>query len=67
MSMCQISGWMNESIGAYTCTRPCGAPTNYSAMFDFDWSEEGSGEGSGDGGSEDDDDPVSIPIGTKVK
>ena len=37
----QISGWMNESIGAYTCTRPCGAPTNYSAMFDFDWTEEG--------------------------
>ena len=68
MSMCQISGWMNESIGAYTCTRPCGPPTNYSEMFEFDWSEnEGSGdEGSGDGGSEDDE-PVLVSIGTKVK
>ena len=72
MSMCGISGWMNETIGSYTCTRPCKAPYNYSEMFTFEY-DEGSGDGSGDGGSldceenEDGEEVCSAPIGTKVK
>ena len=63
LSMCQISGWMNETIGKYTCTKGCRTPTNYSEVFTMDF-EEGSGdeeEGSGD------EEEVVIPIGTKVK
>jgi hypothetical protein len=39
MSQCQITGWMNETIGSFTCTKKCGPPTNYSEVFDWDWSE----------------------------
>ena len=68
MSMCTLSGWLNETIGAYTCTKDCKAPTNYSEIFTYNWSDdsEGSGEGSGDGGAEDDE-PVVVEIGTIVK
>ena len=34
---CLISGWFNESIGSYTCTRNCGPPLNYSAVMTNDW------------------------------
>ena len=37
MSVCQISGWLNETIGSYTCTKHCSAPMNYSEVFDFDY------------------------------
>ena len=39
MSICLVTGWMNETIGSMTCTRDCGAPTNYSEFFNYDWSE----------------------------
>lgn len=39
MSICQVSGWLNETIGSFTCTKDCGAPTNYSEIFSFDWDE----------------------------
>ena len=34
---CLISGWFNESIGSYTCTRDCGPPTNYSLVMKNNW------------------------------
>jgi hypothetical protein len=30
---CQITGWFNESIGYYTCTRNCDPPQNYSWLM----------------------------------
>ena len=39
MSLCQVSGWLNETIGSYTCTKDCGPPTNYSEIFTYDWEE----------------------------
>lgn len=39
MSLCQVSGWLNETIGSFTCTKDCQAPTNYSEVFTFDWNE----------------------------
>ena len=35
---CLISGWFNESVGAYTCSRDCSPPTNYSTVMTNDWS-----------------------------
>ena len=37
MSMCQISGWLNETIESYTCTQDCIAPINYTEVFDYDF------------------------------
>ena len=37
MSMCQISGWLNETIESYTCTQDCIAPVNYTEVFDYDF------------------------------
>ncbi len=37
MSMCMVTGWMNETIGSYTCTQDCQPPTNYSEVFTYDW------------------------------
>ena len=48
MSNCQVRGALNETIGSFTCTRPCGPPTNYSEVFVLDWDEEGSGQLNGD-------------------
>ena len=39
MSSCQVDGALNETIGSYTCTRPCEPPLNYSEVFTFDWDE----------------------------
>ena len=39
MSMCTISGWMNETIGSLTCTRDCGPAINYTEYFTYDWDE----------------------------
>ena len=39
MSMCTISGWMNETIGSLTCTKDCGPATNYTELFSYDWDE----------------------------
>lgn len=39
MSMCQITGWLNETIGSYTCTRDCTTPLNYTEIFDYDYVE----------------------------
>ena len=36
-SICQISGWFNDSSGAYSCTRNCGPPTDYSVIMKNDW------------------------------
>ena len=38
MSMCQITGWLNETIGSYACTQDCEAPINYTKVFDYDYS-----------------------------
>ena len=48
MSNCQVGGALNETIGSFTCTRPCGPPTNYSEVFVLNWDEEGSGQVNGD-------------------
>ena len=37
MSMCQISGWLNETIESYTCTQDCIEPFNYTEVFDYDY------------------------------
>ena len=37
MSSCQVTGWLNETIGSYTCTQGCDAPLNHSDVFDHDW------------------------------
>ncbi len=37
MSSCQVTGWMNETIGSFTCTRGCDPPTNYTLVFTHDW------------------------------
>ena len=34
---CLISGWFNDSIGSYTCTRNCSPPLNYSVVMTNDW------------------------------
>jgi len=34
---CLISGWFNESMGSYTCTRDCGPPANYSSVMKNNW------------------------------
>ena len=34
---CGISGWFNESIGSYTCTRNCTPPKNYSSVMTNNW------------------------------
>ena len=34
---CLITGWFNETIGSYTCTRNCGPPTNYSSIMKSNW------------------------------
>ena len=39
MSMCTISGWMNETIGSLTCTKDCGPAVNYTEFFSYDWDE----------------------------
>ena len=39
MSLCQVTGWLNETIGSYTCTQACQAPMNYSEVFTNDWDE----------------------------
>jgi hypothetical protein len=36
-STCLISGWFNDTIGGYTCTRFCDKPTNYSIFMEDDW------------------------------
>ena len=37
MSMCLISGWLNETIESYTCTQDCTEPMNYTEVFDYDY------------------------------
>ncbi len=39
-SMCQISGWFNDSSGAYSCTRNCGPPIDYSVIMKNDWNSK---------------------------
>ena len=39
MSLCQVTGWLNETIGSYTCTTACDVPQNYSEVFTNDWDE----------------------------
>ncbi len=39
LSQCQISGWMNETIGSYTCTTDCQAPVNNDNVFDITWTD----------------------------
>ena len=39
MSSCQVDGSLNQTIGAYTCTRGCEVPTNHSSVFTWDWEE----------------------------
>ena len=39
MSSCQVTGWMNETIGSYTCTTGCHLPQNHSQVFTHDWDE----------------------------
>ena len=34
---CLITGWFNETIGSYTCSRNCGPPTNYSSVMKSNW------------------------------
>ena len=34
---CLISGWFNDTIGGYTCTKYCPEPTNYTAVMTNDW------------------------------
>ncbi len=36
-TVCQITGWFNDTSGAYTCTRNCGPPTNYSLFMKNNW------------------------------
>ncbi len=36
-STCLISGWFNDTIGGYTCTKYCSEPTNYTALMTYDW------------------------------
>ena len=42
MSMCQITGWLNETIEQYTCTQNCEAPYNYTEILNYDYIEDGS-------------------------
>lgn len=37
-SICQISGWLNETIGSFTCTQHCQPPLNYSEVFQLGYS-----------------------------
>ena len=39
MSLCTVRGWLNETIGGYTCTKDCEAPTFYNETFTYDWDE----------------------------
>ena len=39
MSSCQVDGALNQTIGAYTCTRGCEIPRNHSSVFTWDWDE----------------------------
>lgn len=39
MSACQVTGWMNETIGAFTCTTGCQRPANFSERFSHDWDQ----------------------------
>ena len=41
MSMCLITGWLNETIEKYTCTMDCEAPYNYTEVLDYDYTENG--------------------------
>jgi hypothetical protein len=34
---CLITGWFNDTIGSYTCTRNCSPPANYSLIMKNDW------------------------------
>lgn len=40
MSMCLITGWLNETIGSYTCTRDCETPVNYTEVFNYDFTAD---------------------------
>ena len=40
MSSCQVTGWLNETIGSFTCTTGCKAPQNHSEVFTHDWNED---------------------------
>ena len=42
MSMCQITGWLNETIEQYTCTQNCEAPYNYTEVLNYDYIEDAS-------------------------
>lgn len=37
VSMCQVTGWLNETIGSFACTKDCEAPQNYTEVFDYDY------------------------------
>ena len=39
MSLCTVAGWLNETIGGYTCTKDCEEPTYYNETFTYDWDE----------------------------
>ena len=69
MSQCTLAGWLNETIGSYTCTRDCMPPKNFSEIFTYEWSDEGSGDGSGDGNYEDcqEGEDCTVPIGAVVE
>jgi hypothetical protein len=32
-----ISGWFNDTIGGFTCTKNCGVPPNNSEVMTSDW------------------------------
>ena len=36
-STCLVSGWFNDTIGGFTCTKFCGEPANYTVMMQNDW------------------------------
>ena len=36
-STCLISGWLNETIGSFTCTLDCEAPQNYTDIFNYNF------------------------------
>ena len=40
MSMCTVTGWMNETIGSYTCSKGCEDPDRYPEVFNDDWTTE---------------------------
>lgn len=37
MSICEVTGWMNETIGSYSCTRGCPEPPMYPEVFTNGW------------------------------